>query len=258
MKAGSIAILSAALLLTTTSLAVAQQSTSNPPPLPPPPAALSVPNPLAGLTPGPQDLYRSPDGSDRFLHSSLYPPPPPVYPPPPPVFFPGPYGPAPYYTPYVHMKYYTHVWPYVWPYPGTPFRVYRPYRPVVLRGALVLETIPDLAQVYVDGFYVGLAEEFGLRGRPLDLQAGPHHMELHAAGYQTANFSVMIEPDGIMRYRGDMQPLPSAAALPRLALQQVSTKSVYVIPNCYAGDKPPTRTLRGGCDLKKLQTRANP
>jgi hypothetical protein len=237
MKAGSVVILSATLLLTITSPAVAQQSTSNPPPLPPPPAALTVPNPLAGLTPGPQDLYRSPDGSDRFLHSSLYPPPPPV-------FFPRPYGPVSYYIPYVHTRH-THVWPY----PQLA------YRPVVLRGALVLETIPDVAQVYIDGFYVGLAEEFGLRGRPLDLSAGPHHIELRTAGYQSANFSVMIEPDGIVRYRGDMQSLPSAAALPRLVLQQVSPKSVYVIPNCYAGDKPPTGTLRRGCDLKKLQTR---
>jgi hypothetical protein len=38
-------------------------------------------------------------------------------------------------------------------------------------------------------------------------------------------------------------------------VQQVSPKSVYVIPNCYAGNKPPTGTLRRGCDLKKLQTR---
>jgi hypothetical protein len=253
MKAGLVAILYAAMLLTTSSfaaaqqstskprpmpsVAAAQQSTSRPPPPPPAPAALTVPNPLPGLTPGPQDLYRSPDGSDRFQHSSPYPPPPPV-------FFSGAYGPVPYYMPYVHMRH-THMWPY----PRTA------YRPVVLRGALVLETIPDLAQVYVDGFYVGPAEQFGLRGRPLDLSAGPHHVELRAAGYQTSGFSVMIEPDGIVRYRGDMQLLPSAAALPRLVLQQVSPKSVYVIPNCYAGNKPPTGTLRRGCDLKKLQTR---
>jgi hypothetical protein len=252
MNAGSLGSVLSALLLTTASLAAAQQSAPiPPPPLPPAPAALSVPNPfagsapnpLSGLVPGGPDLYRSPDGSDRFLHSSLYPPVS-VYPPVPPTFFPGPYGPVVYYMPYFH-KTYSH---------RRPYR-HVAYRPLVLRGALVLETIPDPAQVYVDGFYVGLAEEFGLRGHPLDLLAGPHHIELRAAGYQTSSFSVMIEPDGIVRYRGDMQQLPSAAALPRLVLQQVSPKSLYVIPNCYAGDKPPTGTLHPGCDLKKLQTR---
>jgi len=43
-----------------------------------------VPNPFAGFHPGPGDLYRSPDGSDRFLHNSAYPPvtiyPGPIYP----------------------------------------------------------------------------------------------------------------------------------------------------------------------------------
>jgi hypothetical protein len=235
MKADSVVLVSA-LLLTCTSLAVAQQAAPTPPPLPPAPAALSVPNPLAGFNPGPQDLYRSPDGSDRFQHSSPHPAPPPV-------MIPGAYVPVPYYVPYDHMSY-TYV----------PKHRRAAPRHVVLRGALVLETIPDLAQVYVDGFYVGLAEEFGLRGRALDLPAGPHHLELRAPGYETLTFSVMIEPNGIVRYRGDMQMLSSAVP-PRIVQQPVTPKSFYVIPNCYAGDKPPRGALPKGCSLKNLQTR---
>jgi len=123
-----------------------------------------------------------------------------------------------------------------------------------MRGRLVLETIPDLAQVYVDGFYVGLAEEFGLRGRALDLTAGPHHVELRAPGYETLTFSVMIESSGIVRYRGDMQLLSSPAP-PRVIQQSTSPKNFYVIPNCYAGNSPPTGALPPGCDIKNLQTR---
>jgi hypothetical protein len=229
MKVGSVTALPSALLLATASLAVAQQSASSP--LPPAPAALSVPNPLAGLNPGPHDLYRSPDGSDRFQHSSPHPAPPPVV-------VPGVYVPVPYYVPYDHVP-----------------RHRRPApRHVAVRGGLVLETIPDLAQVYVDGFYVGLAEEFGLRGRALDLPAGPHHLELRAPGYETLTFSVMIEPNGILRYRGDMQLLSSAAP-PRISPQPATRKSFYLIPNCYAGDRPPTGALPPGCNIKNLQTR---
>jgi hypothetical protein len=236
MKAGSV-VLVPALLVATASLALAQQSAPSPPPAPPAPAALSVPNPLVGFNPAPGDRYRSPDGSDRFQHSSPYPAPPPVV-------IPGAYVPVPYYVPYDYMSAYTHV---------PKYRRVAP-RHVVLRGGLVLETIPDLAQVYVDGFYVGLAEEFGLRGRALDLPAGPHHLELRAPGYETLTFGVMIEPNGILRYLGDMQMFSSAVPT-RMVQQPVSPKSVYVIPNCYAGDKPPSGALPKGCSLKNLQTR---
>jgi len=239
MKAGSI-VLVPALLLATASLAVAQQSSSSPPPLPPPPVAVSVPNPLAGLSPEPQDLYRSPDGSDRFQHSAPYPAPPPI-------FIPGAFFPVPYYLPY-YLSYdylsYTRV--------PTYLRTALGHAP--LRGGLVLETIPDRAQVYVDGFYAGLAEDFGLRGRALDLPAGPHHLELRARDYEMLTFSVMIEPNGIVRYRGDMQMLSSAVP-PRIVQPQATPKSFYIIPNCYAGDKPPRAALPKGCSLKNLQTR---
>jgi hypothetical protein len=241
MKADSVVLMSA-LLLTCTSLAVAQQSASSPPPLPPAPAALSVPNPLAGLNPGPQDLYRSPDGSDRFQQGSPNPVPLPE-------MHPGGFVPIPYSPYYSFYDYPSHT-----PYGYAPKYHHSVPRRVVLRGGLVLETIPDLAQVYVDGFYVGLAEEFGLRGRALDLPAGPHHLELRAPGYETLTFSVMIEPSGILRYRGDMQMLSSAGP-PRIVQQPVTSKSFYVIPNCYAGDKPPRGALPKGCSLKNLQTR---
>ena len=65
----------------------------------------------------------------------------------------------------------------------------------------------------------------------------------------------MIEPNGIVRYRGDMQLLSTQPACRRRRAAAGRAKSFYVIPNCYAGDKPPTGTLPKGCDLKNLQTR---
>jgi len=247
MKAGSFAAVALALLLSAMAPLAAQQQVSKPPPVPPPPspAALTVPNPLAGLQPGPRDLYRSPDGSDRFQHLSPYPAQPMV-------IVPGPYFPGPYYYPFSSNYY---------PFTGSQ-EYHRPTPPVfVARGGLVLETLPDVAQVYVDGFYVGLAEQFGLRGHALDLPSGVHHLELRAPNYETLNFTVMIAPNETIRYRGDMQALPASG--PPRAIQQLVVaipqpavqKSFYVIPNCYAGDKPPTAALPRGCDRKNLQTR---
>jgi hypothetical protein len=221
----------------------------------PPPAAVSVPNPLTGGTRGPVDLYQSPDGSDRFQRGSQYPAQPIFLPP---GYIPGSfcYGPGPYcywpqYDPYLYQYD-----PYLWM-PTTAQQLYHYYRQraLVLRGGLVLETLPDDAQVFVDGYFVGAVEEFGLHGRPMDIPAGPHRIELRAPGYETLSFSVLIEPNQILRYRGDLQSVSPPRPIVMMLPQPGAHKTLYVIPNCYAGDRPPTGALPAGCDLKKLQTR---
>jgi hypothetical protein len=247
MKVGSFALLLPAMLLAGAAITGAQQPAPPPPPTAPPPpgpAALSVPNPLAGLKPGPRDLYQSPDGSDRFQHLSRHPVPPFVFAPG--GYFPGPYNYSPFYYP----------GPY--PYGAATAEMAYPqrYQDAIPHGGLVLATIPDTAQVFVDGYYVGLAEEFGLRGRPMDITAGTHHIELRAQGYEQLAFNVMIGANDIVRYRGDMQLLRSAQpAATGGASTPAARKNFFVIPNCYAGDKPPARALPKGCDVKKLQTR---
>lgn len=233
----------AGVLMATAS--AAQTPAAGPPPSSAP-AAVAVPDPLDALKRRPVDLYQSPDGSDRFKHGALYPPPPISYPPP--IFVPGAY----YYPPYWFETR-----------DDSERRLYRLNRQATrqrdyARGHLAIDALPDGAQVYVDGFYVGLAEEFGARGRPLELSAGAHHVELRAGGFEPLSFSVWIEPGEIVRYRGDMQRLPrstpgAVSATP--SRPAAAAKSLYVIPNCYAGDRPPVGPLPKGCDRKNLQTR---
>ena len=246
MKARPLGILAPAMLIASVSLAAAQQPPPQPPPMPPAPAALSVPDPLAGLRPGPRDLYRSPDGSDRFQHLTRYPVPPVVFTPG--VYFPGPFD-------YLYGSPYPYPGPYS-PDMRMPAAFPQRWHEAIARGGLVLQTVPDTAQVFVDGYYVGLAEEFGLHGRPMDISAGAHRIELRVPDYEPLAFSVIIAPNDIVRYRGDMQLLSTKpAAMVATAAPPPAPRSFYVIPNCYAGDKPPSRTLPKGCDLKKLQTR---
>ncbi len=149
--------------------------------------------------------------------------------------------------------------PYDYPYQYEYADYYAQPRFVEPRGGLRLETIPDRAQVYVDGFYVGLAEDFGVSGRPLDLATGSHRVEVRAPDYDTLSFSVMIEPNQIVRYRGDLQRSASfrapIAVAPPPPQQTQTARSYYVIPKCYAGDKPPTGPLPAGCDVKNIQKR---
>ena len=254
------------VLLASVSVAAAQQPPPRPAPQPPPsttappaPAALTVPNPFAPFHPGPTDLYRSPDGSDRFQLGSRYPVPPPA---------PGPFYPGVYY-----QFGYPFAYPYGGPYETSIAEAYRMSMAETYlrrqrgtaRGSLMLEAgLPSAAQVYIDGHYVGLAQEFGVGGGAINLDAGAHRVELRAPGYETLAFSVMIEPNGLVRYRGEMQQLAAKPEAPAASPQagaaapaaSAAPKSIYVIPNCYAGDKPPSNaSLPNGCDVKKLQTR---
>lgn len=258
MNAGSLFALAPAVLLAGVSLAGAQQPPPTPPPpvqqLPQAPAALSVPDPFAGTRSGPRDLYRSPDGSDRFQLGSQYPAPPPVWPAPV-VYFPGPYyypGPFDYGYP---MPVPYHETSIAEAYRRSMAETYLRRQREGAPGGLVLENIPGSAQVFVDGYYVGLAEEFGPGGRAIELSAGAHNIELRAPAYDTLTFRVRIEPNNIVRYRGAMQTSGTKPVASTAPAQATTAKSFYVIPNCYAGDKPPSGTLPKGCDLKKLQTR---
>jgi hypothetical protein len=196
----------------------------------PPPAALSVPNPL-GQPAGTVDLYHRPDNFHNLTPQPL------------PIFFPGQsiypgygYGGSdPYYPPSVG-----------------DLRQPGPVRAFAM-GGLRLETEPRTAQVYVDGFYSGVVEDYGLQGRILELPAGSHHIELRAPGYALLPFDVNIIPNQTSRFRGDLQMVTPPVRTPAETTASAAIRKYYVIPNCYAGDRPPTGALPAGCDKTKMR-----
>jgi hypothetical protein len=68
-------------------------------------------------------------------------------------------------------------------------------------------------------------------------------------------FNVGIAANQTTRYRGDLEKLapPPAASVP--AAPPIPPKTMYIIPNCYAGDRPPSGTLPRGCDIATLIVR---
>jgi hypothetical protein len=68
------------------------------------------------------------------------------------------------------------------------------------------ELTPDTAEVYVDGQYMGTVSTFSPTARPLTLDAGRHHVQIRAQGYQTMEFDADITTGQVIPYRGTMQP----------------------------------------------------
>ena len=122
---------------------------------------------------------------------------------------PGFYG-YPYYSPYGFG--YGIPYGYFDPYAGDPYDYgagYGSYSSRVYggqdQGTLKLKVKPRNAKVYVDGFYVGLVDEFDGAFQKLTLNGGRHKIELRADGYETAEFDVLITPEQTVTFAGDMK-----------------------------------------------------
>lgn len=84
----------------------------------------------------------------------------------------------------------------------------QPYvRPTGRRyGELRLRIRPREAEVYVDGYYAGLVDNFDGRFQSLRLLPGPHHIEVVAPGYEVLEFDVGPVIGGKITYEGDLVP----------------------------------------------------
>ena len=75
-------------------------------------------------------------------------------------------------------------------------------------GKLRLKIKPREAEVYVDGYYVGIVDEFDGIFQRLHIDSGPHRIEVRAAGFETLTFDVRIAPDHSTTYQGEMKKIP--------------------------------------------------
>jgi hypothetical protein len=72
-------------------------------------------------------------------------------------------------------------------------------------GAMRLKIKPRDAQVYVDGFYAGIVDDFDGVFQRLHLEPGPHHIEVRAEGYETLTLEVQIRPDQTTKFEGELK-----------------------------------------------------
>jgi hypothetical protein len=73
-------------------------------------------------------------------------------------------------------------------------------------GQLKLKVSPPDAQVYVDGYFTGLVDDYDGFFQRLTIDSGPHRIEIRKPGFVTLSFDVRIPPDETVTYRGELQP----------------------------------------------------
>jgi hypothetical protein len=119
---------------------------------------------------------------------------------------------TPIYTGFGYF-YYDPYWGYYDPFYSRGYYAYGPhgtrYRDKDDRdyniGSLRLKIDPSHGEVYVDGLYRGVVDDFDGLLQRLKLEAGAHRLEIRAAGYQTLVFDVLVTPGETTTYRGDLK-----------------------------------------------------
>ena len=71
-------------------------------------------------------------------------------------------------------------------------------------GSIRLKVKPSNASVYVDGYYVGVVDDFDGSFQRLHLEPGPHRLEIRTADYQPLSLDVWITEDLTITYRKDL------------------------------------------------------
>ena len=75
-------------------------------------------------------------------------------------------------------------------------------RPV---GGVQLDVEPRRAQVFVDGAYAGIVDDFRGYYQHLTLPAGRHRIEILTSGYMPLMFEITVVPDRTITYRWSLQ-----------------------------------------------------
>jgi hypothetical protein len=120
--------------------------------------------------------------------------------------------------------------PYNWGWYPYPFGFYPPYYAYrdYLSSARV-QVRPRDAQVYVDGYFAGMVDDFDGLLQRLRVEPGEHEIQLYREGYRTISQKVLFRPGETYHIKYVMEPLaPGQPAEPR--------------PQPAPGAAPPQRT----------------
>lgn len=89
-----------------------------------------------------------------------------------------------------------------YPYPPYYYRGYYDYT-----GSARLQVTPRNAQVYIDGYFVGVVDNFDGNLQRLNVEAGEHELQLYLEGYRTFTQKVLFPRGGTLKVTHTMQPL---------------------------------------------------
>jgi len=120
-----------------------------------------------------------------------------------------------YYGAYPYPYPYYGAYGYPYPYGGYPYAAsgygppapqnYVSAQPGVAYGGVRIEGAPKDAQVFADGNYVGVVEDFDGPVRHLNLPAGSHQIEIRPNGSQPIAFDVNVQGGQTMSVHADVR-----------------------------------------------------
>jgi PEGA domain len=90
-----------------------------------------------------------------------------------------------------------------YPYGYTPRGYYDPI-PGRDYGGVRITDAPREAQVFADGYYVGIVDDFDGIFQHLNLEAGEHRIEVVPPGYEPIAFDVLVQPGRTITLRADL------------------------------------------------------
>jgi hypothetical protein len=107
-----------------------------------------------------------------------------------------------YYNPYFYGPYSYHGYPYY----GQAY-----YYDL---GAVRLQVKPEETEVYVDGYYVGVVDEYDGIFQRLRLPSGEHEIELYLDGHESIREMLYLVPGETYKLRREMEPLAEGVQQP--------------------------------------------
>jgi len=96
-------------------------------------------------------------------------------------------------------------------YPGYPYPGYPRYYYSGSWASARLEIKPRDAQVYVDGYFVGVVDQFDGVFQRLDLPAGEHELTVYLPGYRSYRERALFRPGQSYHFKAILEPLPAGA-----------------------------------------------
>ena len=88
-------------------------------------------------------------------------------------------------------------------------------RTTTTRGSARLQVTPRNTQVYVDGYFVGVVDNFDGNLQRLNVEAGEHELQLYLEGHRPFTQKVLFPRGGTLKVTHTMQPLgPGESAGP--------------------------------------------
>ena len=93
---------------------------------------------------------------------------------------------------------------------GAPYAAYAPYAFGFGSdiGGIRLRVSPRDAQVFVDGYYAGLVDDFDGSFQSLRLEQGGHRIEIHRPGFEDLELDVHVQAGRTITLSEDLRPRP--------------------------------------------------